>query len=296
MPSRFARVLGVFCFLAQTTLAQQPAPPAKKDTAYVLPGISVEAGRHAASPLVVPLALTRLTTRDLRGVRGYGLDAALAKVPGVLAQSRYGTSDIRLVIRGFGARGAGDRSNAGTTRGVRILLDGFPETEPDGRTSFDGIDLASASAIEVIRSNASALFGNASGGLVSISTLGDFDRRFGEAEFEGGTFGLRRLIGRGGTVWGDSRLSATLVRTTFDGWREHSNAERTLGNVAVSAVLDPRTRLGVYGMVSSNLFRIPGPLTQAEVDADPSQANATYLSRDERRFNRVGRAGATLEH
>ena len=296
MPSRFASALGVFSLLAQTTLAQQPAPPAKKDTAYVLPGISVEAGRHAASPLVVPLALTRLTTRDLRGVRGYGLDAALAKVPGVLAQSRYGTSDIRLVIRGFGARGAGDRSNAGTTRGVRILLDGFPETEPDGRTSFDGIDLASASAIEVIRSNASALFGNASGGLVSISTLGDFDRRFAEAEFEGGTFGLRRLIARGGTLWSDSRLSGTFVRTTFDGWRQHSDAERTLGNVAVSAQLDPVTRLAVYGMASSNLFHIPGPLTQAEVDADPSLANATYQSRDERRFNRVGRLGATLEH
>ena len=81
---------------------------------------------------------------------------ALSRVPGVVAQSRYGTSDIRLMIRGFGARGAGDRSNSGTTRGVRVLIDGFPETEPDGRTSLDQLDLAAAEGIEVIRSNASS--------------------------------------------------------------------------------------------------------------------------------------------
>ena len=35
----------------------------------------------------------------------------------------------------------------------------FPETEPDGRTSFDNIDPANAGYIEVIRSNASSAMG-----------------------------------------------------------------------------------------------------------------------------------------
>lgn len=277
-------------------VAAQVNPEPKKDTVFVLPGLSVTSTRHAASPLSLPFAVTRIEAREWQGSRGFGLEGALAKVPGVLVQSRYGTSDIRLVIRGFGARGAGDRSNAGTSRGIRVLLDGFPETEPDGRTSFDGIDLASASAIEVIRSNASGVYGNAAGGVVNISTLPNFDRTFGEGSFEGGAFGLRRLIARGGTAWGDSRLAASVIRTDFDGWRAHSQAERSLANVAMSATVDERTRLGLYAMGTSNQFRIPGPLTQAQVDADPSQANATYQSRDERRFNRLGRFGATLEH
>jgi iron complex outermembrane recepter protein len=54
------------------------------------------------------------------------------------------------VIRGFGARGAGDRSNAGTSRGIRVIVDGVPETELDGGTSFDGIDLASAEHMEIV--------------------------------------------------------------------------------------------------------------------------------------------------
>jgi iron complex outermembrane receptor protein len=48
--------------------------------------------------------------------------------------------------------------------------------------------------------------------------------------------------------------------------------------------------------VTHDQFFIPGPLTQAQVDADPSQANATYRNRHERRDNRVGRIGFTLEH
>ena len=296
-PSRAWALLPMLALLvgAEAVTAQDKPDP-KKDTVFVLPGLSVTSTRHAASPLTLPFAVTRVEAREWQGSRGYGLEGALAKVPGVLVQSRYGTSDIRLVIRGFGARGAGDRSNAGTSRGIRVLLDGFPETEPDGRTSFDGIDLASASAIEVIRSNASSLYGNAAGGVVNISTLPKFDEPFGTGTFEAGGFGLRRLIARGGTAWADSRIAASIIRTDFDGWRVHSDAERTLANVAMSATVDSRTRLGLYAMGTSNNFRIPGPLTLAQVEADPEQANSTYQSRDERRFNRLGRFGATLEH
>ena len=122
--------------------------------------------------------MTVIGKTELENRRGSSLDEVLHAVPGVFAQSRYGTSDVRLVIRGFGARGAGDRSNAGTSRGIRVLLDGIPETEPDGRTSFDLIDLAAARKVEVIRSNASALYGNAAGGVLDITTVGYADRPF----------------------------------------------------------------------------------------------------------------------
>lgn len=140
---------------APVLAAQQPAPApptaGARDSAVGMPQVTVTATRNPASILSTPIAVTKLSPRDLRGVSGFGLDEALEKVPGVIAQSRYGTSDIRLMIRGFGARGAGDRSNSGTSRGARILLDGFPETEPDGRTALDQLDFAAAEAVEGIR-------------------------------------------------------------------------------------------------------------------------------------------------
>jgi iron complex outermembrane recepter protein len=262
----------------------------------MLAPVTVTGTRHTQNLFAVPLAITQIGKAQLFGAKGMGLDEALSLVPGVIAQSRYGTGDVRIVIRGFGARGAGDRSNAGTSRGIRVLLDGFPETEPDGRTSFDGIDLAAAHSIEVVRSNSSAVWGNAAGGVVSVSTAPEFERSLLSVDGSAGTFGLKRVTATGGTEVGAGRLAAALVRTSFDGWRDHSNSDRTLLNLSLLTPLGERTQLGVFAMGSSNAFRIPGPLTRAQVDSAPQQANATYQSRDERRFNRLGRLGVNLEH
>src|SRR5262245_6796684 len=133
MHTRLGLLVGLSLAAPGALTAQGPP----RDTVVSLPSVTVTANRAVAPILTTPLAITKITAPALRSTNGYGLEDALALVPGVIAQSRYGTSDIRLMIRGFGARGAGDRSNSGTTRGVRILLDGFPETEPDGRTAFD---------------------------------------------------------------------------------------------------------------------------------------------------------------
>src|SRR5215208_4366012 len=154
-----------------STAAAQGGQTTKPDSTRTLPGVTVTATREPAPILRTPLAITKITTPELRAANGYGLEDALTLVPGVVAQSRYGTGDIRLMIRGFGARGAGDRSNSGTTRGVRILIDGFPETEPDGRTALDQLDLGTAEAVEIIRSNASSIYGNAAGGVVNMITV-----------------------------------------------------------------------------------------------------------------------------
>ncbi|MFH2003553.1 MAG: Plug domain-containing protein [Bacteroidota bacterium] len=69
--------------------------------------------------------------------RKISVDDVLRTVPGLFLQNRYGNRDVRISIRGFGSR-----SNSGI-RGVRILLDGIPESEPDGQTRIEAIDFNS---------------------------------------------------------------------------------------------------------------------------------------------------------
>lgn len=267
-----------------------------RDSTVSLPGVSITATRNLSSILETPLAITKITATDLRAVSGYGLEDALARVPGVIAQSRYGTSDVRLIIRGFGARGAGDRSNSGTSRGVRVLLDGFPETEPDGRTAFDHIDLATAEAVEVIRSNASALWGNAAGGVINVLSAPNGSTPSVDVQPIYGGFGLKRYAVRASAPIATGTAWLAVTNSTFDGWRKHSDARRTVLNAGVAGNLGASSRLGVYLVAANNLMHIPGPLTQAQVDADPTQAHADYLSRDERRYNRLGRLGVSVDH
>lgn len=295
MPPRLTPLL---LLLATPALAQQPVrDTTRRDTVRTLPGVTVTATRTPARVLTTPLAVTQVRTEALRGTSGYGLDDALAQVPGVLAQSRYGTSDVRLVIRGFGARGAGDRSNAGTSRGVRVLLDGIPETEPDGRTAFDHIDLAAAAGVDVIRSNASSTWGNAAGGVVAVSSVPRADAPLLEYQPIVGGYGLQRHAVRASRpLRGDGALWASFTNTGFDGWRAHSSARRALLNVGATGTLGQGTRVGVTAVAANNLFHLPGPLTRAELEAEPRRANATYAARDERRHNRTVRVGATVEH
>ena len=70
--------------------------------------ITVSALRQTEHNLEVPLSITILSAIDLQNKRGLGLDDMLSNVPGLLVQSRSGNQDLRLTIRGFGARGAGE--------------------------------------------------------------------------------------------------------------------------------------------------------------------------------------------
>ena len=290
--------LAACALLSSPLQAQQAArDSAAADSAYKLRNVTVTATRDPSSILTAPLAVTRISNAELRTVNGFGIDEALSRVPGVIARSRFGTSDVQLLIRGFGARGAGDRSNSGTSRGVRVLIDGMPETEPDGRTALDQLDLATAEAVEVVRSNASAAYGNASGGIVNVLTapLGATAPVF---EFQPifGAFGLNRYVAKASTPIQGGTAYVNFSNTNFDGWRQHSSARRALVNAGVVGRVGDDTKIGMYFTGTNNLIHVPGPLTQAQVDADPRQANATYLARDERRYNRTGRLGVTVDH
>ncbi|MFN8368090.1 MAG: TonB-dependent receptor [Candidatus Kapaibacterium sp.] len=292
-------VLSVTIYAQQKTTSQLPT--IKRDTiVYNTNPITVIANRQTTLNLDVPLAVTVVPQEQLRNNRGYGLDEALSLVPGALVQSRTGNHDVRVLIRGFGARGAGQRSNAGTSRGVRFYIDGIPETEPDGRTAFDLIDISGASSIEVVRSNASTLWGNASGGVINISTVPTEDYAFTRIQNTMGSFGYQKQTLQAYSPIQNGKVFATVNNTNFDGWRAHSGSTLFQANAGVQTTISNNTRLGIYLVGASNLFRIPGPLTQAQFDSAATQAQTgsgyDLINRDERRYNRLGRIGTTVEH
>lgn len=258
--------------------------------------VTVTATRYAENIIEIPYAVSIIPNSQLKLIKGYGLDEVLNTVPGVLAQSRAGNQDVRLVIRGFGARGAGDRSNSGTSRGIRVMVDGIPETEPDGRTSFDLVDLGNADNIEVIRSNASATWGNAAGGVINITTMPSSDKPFINIKGSAGSFGFNQIQIQNYSVFGAGKFFASISNSNYEGWRDHSSSYRTLLNIGFNSYLSPSTLLGVYVLGTTNIFHIPGPLTESQYNSNPEQANSSYAQRDERRHNRVGRIGVTLDH
>src|SRR6185503_12060400 len=178
-------------FVAPMVLrGQSPETPQLPDTikAYTLPVVIVSATRVELPLTKIPLSIQSVDRDQISSARPtWGLDEALVSVPGVFVANRYNFSqDQRISIRGFGAR------SAFAVRGIKILLDGIPQTLPDGQGQLTNLELGSTDRIEVLRGSASALFGNASGGVISIWTRPPaIETVHGEARFVAGSFGER---------------------------------------------------------------------------------------------------------
>ncbi|MCS7177048.1 MAG: TonB-dependent receptor [Candidatus Kapabacteria bacterium] len=266
------------------------------DTTYVFPPTTVTALRTTQLPLVAPYAQTYRTAEDWDSRRSYGVEEALRRIPGLFVQDRAGTGDLRIVVRGFGARGAGDRSNNGTTRGVRILLDGVPLTEPDGRTALDLLEPTVIAEVDILRSNSTLLWGNASGGVIAFRTIPLLTAPPLTLSASAGSFGFRKVTAQFVSHSATSTISGTVAHSASSGWRRHAQAQRWWAGLSVASELQARTLIELTASFTANRFNIPGPLSWEEFLQDPEAANAVYLEQRARRENLIAHLTVTLSH
>jgi len=226
-----------------------------------------------------PYAITIVQPDSARpGQRHASVDETLALIPGVTAVSRNNPAqDPRLSIRGFGAR------SAFGVRGIRVLRDGMPITLPDGQTPLDYISLESVDRIEVLRGASSALYGNASGGVVDLRTDVPSKRFSGSAQQWVGSNALSRSVVKMSAKSGSSSFSGDITHARTDGDRVQSKQRATVGFGRATTEI-AGTDLGLIVMGYSNpLSQNPGALTIDELNQNPEQADATSLRRNARK-------------
>lgn len=162
MRRSLAALLLLAAAAATPAAGQRPA----RDTVFTLDSLAVRVTRSDARLARVPAAVAVIAGDELRAARpGIGLDEALGVVPGLYVSNRQNHSlGPRVMVRGLGAR------TAFGVRGVRVIADGIPLTLPDGQTNLNNLDLLSAGSIEVLRGPASAIWGNAAGGVILART------------------------------------------------------------------------------------------------------------------------------
>jgi iron complex outermembrane receptor protein len=265
------RCLLVLCALLPATVHAQVA-----DTARVrLDSLQVSVMRSTQDLSRAPFAVSTVGRSHIQDGRlTVGLDEALAMVPGVIVNNRQNFSlGSRITIRGLGARAAFG------VRGVRVISDGIPLTMPDGQSNLNNVDLGSAGAIQVLRGPASALHGNAAGGVISIVTESAPAQFSGEGRVTVSDMGrdeLNRLFKTqakiGQTIGAfDYIASASLMET--DGYRDYSRAEQKMLNMRVGYGMSDATRLALtFNIADAPVAQNPGSLPIDSVTLRPSMA------------------------
>lgn len=229
----------------------------------------VTATPQTVSELDTPAAVSVIEGEDMRlATPRVNLSETLTSVPGLQVQNWQNyAQDLQISIRGFGSR------SAFGVRGIRLYVDGIPATMPDGQGQISNIDINSIQDVEVLRGPFSALYGNASGGVINVTTETGIEASSYYGSYGSWRYGLKATGAMGdGTQPGDVDYTVSTTRFTTHGYRDHSGARKNLANAKLGVRLDDVSKLSLIFNSVDIKADDPGGLTESEWKADPQQA------------------------
>lgn len=246
------------------------AQPSTTQETVTLESINVTATRSKKQASEIPNAITTIQRDKQHDFQpGTTLNDFARGTPGVFMQNPFNfAQDLRISIRGFGAR-----SPFGV-RGVQMRVDGVPQTLPDGQTQLDSIDPSLIESMEIMRGPSASLYGNASGGMIGITTRGvPREKLVLTPRQVFGQYGLfKSELFAGGR---QERFDYTLFGSHLQqrGWRDHSNVQNFFSQAKFNfKTSDDSDLMVLFREFYSPESKDPGGLTADQVRTNPRQA------------------------
>lgn len=208
------------------------------------------------------------------------LSEYIERIPGLfISNDNNFAQDSRVSIRGFGSR-----ANFGI-RGIKLIVDGVPETTPDGQSQLDNLNLEIIKKIEIIRGTSSSLYGNSSAGVIRIESISDFDKSFSKIGYSLGSNNQTKKQVLFGIKNKQTYYTFLLSETKSDGYRDFGNFKNLNFNLKVKKNISKDTWLGFnFNLVNSPYANDPGGLTIQEVKQNRKQArerNVLYKTKED---------------
>lgn len=195
-------------------------------------------------------------------------------VPGLFTLNANNfAQDLRISIRGFGSRAAFG------IRGIKLIVDGVPETTPDGQGQLDNLDLGIINSIEILRGPSSSLYGNASGGVININTIDHIEQSYTQAGISFGSYGMQQYQLSKGIK---SEKTTALLHGSYmksNGYRVQSGFQNLNLNAKINHQLDDKSSLK-FGFTYSNSPQAddPGGINLETAETDREQARDRNVS------------------
>ena len=206
----------------------------------------------------------------------FNISEYIEDVPGIfISNDNNYAQDSRISIRGFGSR-----ANFGI-RGIKLIVDGVPETTPDGQSQIDNLNLEIIEKIEVIRGVGSSLYGNSSAGIIKIKTLQELQNSFARIGFSLGSNQQNKSQFFLGQKYKKTSYTFLYSQTKSNGYRNNSGFKNNNLNINLFKKVNDKTNYGLsFNYVDSPYAIDPGGLTIEEVEDNRKQARERNLIYD----------------
>ena len=252
-----------------------------------LNSVEVKAQREALSAASVQVAKEKLnqTAGGTAVVEAESFEAGKAVTikdmldftPGVFAQSRV-NEEARLSIRGSGL------SRTFHMRGIRLLQDGIPINLADGGSDFQDIDPLALQHVEVYKGANALQYGAASlGGAINFVTPTGYTTPNSVLRLDAGNHEFARAQIKTGDVLGNWDYFASLSQLRSDGFRQFSGQKNTRLNANAGLKISPQLETRFYVIHGDMNQELPGNLTKAQLQTNPTQANAASAAANSQR-------------
>jgi iron complex outermembrane receptor protein len=252
--------------LAAATLAGigLRAAPAD-DEPQKMQDVVVTATRTETPTSEIPANVTVITAKDIADGNYSSVVSVLERRAGLHFRSYSGNQEAVVDMRGFGENSFGR---------VLVLRNGRRLNRPDMRgINWSQIPLANIERIEILHGAYGALYGDqAIGGVINIITKKGSATPSGQLVVEGGTENTnRQAVSTVGSLGGvDYALS--LERSETAGWRDRSGTRTEGADLSLGYAFAEGLRLDVDLNALHTDYELPGAITKAQYEADPTQA------------------------
>ena len=203
-------------------------------------------------------------------------------IPGVVDQPRNGAESDRLSIRGSGL------ANTFQGRGLELLQDGVPITMADGEFEFAVIDPWLTSYAEVYPGANALEFGASNfGGAINFITPTGATAPGTQLRMEGGSFGTLHAQASVGQLFNENSIKGDIFAAasgfTQDGFRAQNEQQTSRFTGTIGWQASDRFTNRIYISHTHADAEIPGAISKAQIDADPTAANPSNLANDYQR-------------
>ena len=224
-----------------------------------------------------PLSVTLKSFREEKNFNSQSSFSDFTRnTPGLFTSSSNNFSqDLRISIRGFGAR------SAFGIRGIKLIVDGIPETTPDGQSQLDNLPLGLVSNVEILRGPNANLYGNSSGGVISINTLTDSSEKYYRNSGIFGAYQYQSLQKTRILDWNSSSLIIHYDKRRSNGYRDQSGYKSNILNLKYINDLDNNNKIvWQINYTDSPYAYDSGGLKLSEVENDRRQARKNNIDYD----------------